>query len=176
VPIYKLKPFFAILLLTKAKEKELKQNGKYKMNPASPALPAPKGLVQDIKPSYQTPANSYPASVKTEVVSSIPVKDPNAANHSAIPVQNPLSANQPSNNPVAAKELDRILKDVNKDVKKLDGPIKDKFSLGHLKSADLIVPIMIAVLVAVALTAATVLAFRPPPDNVRTRATTQAGL
>jgi hypothetical protein len=147
------------------------------MNPAAQTLNAPSSLVQDVKPPPQPAASSSTAPIKAEVVSAIPVKAPAAAGPqlTAAPVINPLTANTTGSNPVASKDLDKILKEVNKDVKKIDQPKLAHFSLASIKSANLIMPVIAAVLVAAILIAASVLAFRPPAEHVRTRATAQTG-
>jgi hypothetical protein len=143
------------------------------MNPATQTLKAAPSLVQDVKAPAQPPA-AAPALVKTEVVSSIPVKAPSSPGPqlAGATAANPITSAPGSTSARASKDLDHILKEVNKDVGKIGQPTKNRFSLAELKSAGLILPAIAAIVVATILVVASVIAFRPPADHVTTRATT----
>jgi hypothetical protein len=134
------------------------------MNPANLTRPMPSALVQDIKA----------ASIKTQVVGAIPVKAQGQTAQPAVPVQNPIT-DEPASTP-AGQELDRVLKEVSKDVKNFDVLKSPKFSFGHLKANNLLLPVSVAILAAVILTAVTVMAFKTPTGHFRTRSTAQADL
>lgn len=139
------------------------------MNPATQTLNAAPTLVQDVKAPTQ-----LPASVKTEVVEAIPVKaQASGGPQIGSAVINPLTHN-PGRAPASdAKNLDHILKEVNKDVKKIGQPAASRFSLADLKAAGLILPAIVAVLAAAILVIVTVKAFQPPVEHLRTRSAAQ---
>lgn len=157
------------------------------MNPTTSALPAPRSLVHDIlPPAKQAPTvpNPVTTAIKAEVVDPIPVKNPNTNVSSNLTYEataaNPIAGAMPTLEPAhpAAKtdnDLERILKSVSRRVKATDEFERQQtkrtlFPITRLDNKQLL-PIVTAVVVAVALVVVATTAMRPSLSHVRTRAT-----
>lgn len=154
------------------------------MNPTSATVPAPRSLVQDVRPPANHPAansNQVVNPIMAELVDSFPVSNPIAYAPAAAPaVNNPITTTTATPSQAGGdKELDHILQDVTKGIRAFVEPPKTKrfrISANPGGNPRPIVPIITAVLVAGVLLIAAVLAFRPSTGHIRTRSVSSVGV